>query len=120
MDTATIEAAYQLAKDLYAEYGVDVDRALQRLRPIAGSMYFSEGEEGDKSVGACKQHPVVQMLVDPAADGPADLGEIEHHPSPVQLRCLDGNQHPAVVSVQVLGLALVAQEPVAVAEVDLA
>ena len=45
MDTATIEAAYQLAKDLYAEYGVDVDRALQRLGRIAVSMHCWQGDD---------------------------------------------------------------------------
>ena len=45
MNTATIEKAYQLAKEQYAEWGVDADRALQRLARIAVSMHCWQGDD---------------------------------------------------------------------------
>jgi len=42
---ATIEKAYQLAKERYAELGVDADRALERLRGIAISVQCWQGDD---------------------------------------------------------------------------
>ena len=61
---------------------------------------------------------VVEMVVDPAVDRSLDLRKIQHHAAIVKPRCLEGDAHPAVVPVQMPALALVMQEPMAVAEVD--
>lgn len=45
MDTATIEKAYALARQRYAEFGVETDRALQRLRPVAISIHCWQGDD---------------------------------------------------------------------------
>jgi L-rhamnose isomerase len=45
MNAATIETAYRLAKERYAEMGVDTDRALERLRRIAVSMHCWQGDD---------------------------------------------------------------------------
>ena len=45
METATIETAYQLAKDRYAEFGVDAERALERLGRVAISVHCWQGDD---------------------------------------------------------------------------
>ncbi len=45
METATIEKAYGLANERYAELGVDTDAALERLRRIAVSMHCWQGDD---------------------------------------------------------------------------
>jgi len=45
VETATIETAYQLAKDRYGEYGVDVDGALSRLGGVAISVHCWQGDD---------------------------------------------------------------------------
>jgi L-rhamnose isomerase len=41
----TIEAAYKLARDQYAELGVDVEQACQRLRQISISLHCWQGDD---------------------------------------------------------------------------
>ena len=41
----TIEAAYRLAHERYGEFGVDADRALQRLRQISISLHCWQGDD---------------------------------------------------------------------------
>ena len=45
MDTATIEKAYAPARQRYAEFGVDTDRALQKLRQVAISIHCWQGDD---------------------------------------------------------------------------
>ena len=45
METATIERAYGIAKERYAELGVDADRAIERLRRVAISMHCWQGDD---------------------------------------------------------------------------
>ncbi len=45
MDAATIEKAYALAKQQYAEFGVDADRSLEQLRRIAVSVHCWQGDD---------------------------------------------------------------------------
>lgn len=45
MDTTALEDAYALAKRRYAEFGVDADRALDRLRGIAVSLPCWQGDD---------------------------------------------------------------------------
>ena len=45
MNSATIEKAYQLAKEQYASWGVDTDKALQQLAGIAVSMHCWQGDD---------------------------------------------------------------------------
>ena len=45
MDKASIENAYRLAKDRYAELGVETDRALERLGRVAISMHCWQGDD---------------------------------------------------------------------------
>jgi L-rhamnose isomerase len=45
MNTAAIEKAYALAKERYAELGVDTDQALARLGRIAVSMHCWQGDD---------------------------------------------------------------------------
>jgi len=45
VDTAAIEQAYELAKQRYAELGVDTGQALERLRSIAVSMHCWQGDD---------------------------------------------------------------------------
>jgi len=45
VERPTIDAAYQLAKDRYAEFGVETDRALERLGRIAISMHCWQGDD---------------------------------------------------------------------------
>jgi L-rhamnose isomerase len=45
MSDKNIEAAYRLAKEQYAELGVDVDRALERLARIAVSLQCWQGDD---------------------------------------------------------------------------
>ena len=45
MDTSIIEKTFDLAKQRYAEYGVDVEAALERLSPIAVSMHCWQGDD---------------------------------------------------------------------------
>jgi len=53
----TIEAAYKLAKERYAEFGVNVDAALDRLAGIAISLHCWQAddvggfEKGDSELG---------------------------------------------------------------------
>ncbi len=45
MATDTIDNAYRIAKQRYAEYGVDTDIAMDRLRQIAVSMHCWQGDD---------------------------------------------------------------------------
>jgi L-rhamnose isomerase len=45
VDTASIESAYRLAKDRYAELGVETDGALTRLQRVAVSMHCWQGDD---------------------------------------------------------------------------
>ncbi len=45
MATDTIENAYRIAKQRYAEYGVDADAAMDRLKRIAVSMHCWQGDD---------------------------------------------------------------------------
>ena len=45
MSTATIEKAYQLAKEQYAPWGVDTDQSLQHLTKIPISMHCWQGDD---------------------------------------------------------------------------
>jgi L-rhamnose isomerase len=45
MSEKNVEAAYRLARELYAELGVDVDRALERLTGIAVSLQCWQGDD---------------------------------------------------------------------------
>ncbi len=45
MDTASLESAYTLAKQRYADFGVDTDQALARLQGIAVSMHCWQGDD---------------------------------------------------------------------------
>jgi L-rhamnose isomerase len=45
VETAAIEKAYALAKERYAEFGVDTDAALGRLRRTAVSMHCWQGDD---------------------------------------------------------------------------
>jgi L-rhamnose isomerase len=45
VDTKSIEDAYRLAKDRYAEIGVDVEEALERLARIAVSVHCWQGDD---------------------------------------------------------------------------
>ena len=45
MNQATVEKAFELARERYAELGVDVDRALQTLRGIAVSLHCWQGDD---------------------------------------------------------------------------
>ena len=53
----TLQPAYQLARQRYAEIGVDTDRALQRLGDIAISLHCWQGDDvsgfegGDQAIG---------------------------------------------------------------------
>jgi len=58
------------------------------------------------------------MGVDPLLDRHFDLIEVAHHPFPIQPLGGELDCHLAIVSVEILALALVVQEPMAVAEVD--
>ena len=71
-------------------------------------------------VVAMQDHAMVEVLVDPVADHVLDVREIDHHAPRVELFGLDRDDGPAVVAVQVLALAVVVEQPVAVAEVDFA
>lgn len=45
MKTPTIEQAYELAKDRYAQWGVQTDHALDRLRQVPVSMHCWQGDD---------------------------------------------------------------------------
>jgi L-rhamnose isomerase len=45
VDTASIESAYRLARERYAEIGVETERALERLARIAVSMHCWQGDD---------------------------------------------------------------------------
>ena len=45
MDRETVEKAFLLAKERYATWGVDVDRALERLGRVAISMHCWQGDD---------------------------------------------------------------------------
>ncbi|MCL4192801.1 MAG: L-rhamnose isomerase [Thermoguttaceae bacterium] len=45
VDTGRIEKAYQIAKEQYAEYGIDTEQALARLAKIAVSMHCWQGDD---------------------------------------------------------------------------
>lgn len=49
-----------------------------------------------------------------------DVGKVEHHAAVVELGCFDGDDGPTVVAVQILALAVVVEQPMAVAEINLA
>ena len=63
---------------------------------------------------------MIQIFVDPAADDPLDVIEIEHHAVRVEPRGIERQNRPTVVPVQMAALALVIQQPMAVTEVDFA
>ena len=73
---------------------------------------------GKDRVVAVQDHLVVERLIDPRADDLLDLGEIDHHAERIERGRLDRDDRLAVVPVQVLALAGVVEEPVAVAEED--
>ena len=75
-------------------------------------------KHGHGGVRALENHAVVEVLVDPTVHDAFDLREIQHHAAIVQPRSLEGDDYPAVVSVQVAALARVVQQTVSVAEVD--
>ncbi|MBN2477654.1 MAG: L-rhamnose isomerase [Pirellulales bacterium] len=45
MKTDSLEKGYSIAKQRYAEFGVDTDRALQRLRQVAISIHCWQGDD---------------------------------------------------------------------------
>jgi len=45
LNTATIEKAYQLAREQYAQWGVDTDQAIERLARIPISMHCWQGDD---------------------------------------------------------------------------
>jgi L-rhamnose isomerase len=45
VDVATLETAYRLARDRYAEWGVDTERAIERLCRIPISMHCWQGDD---------------------------------------------------------------------------
>ncbi|MHC4178859.1 MAG: L-rhamnose isomerase [Planctomycetota bacterium] len=45
MDSAVLEKTYALAKERYAEFGVDTDGALKRLRRVAVSVHCWQGDD---------------------------------------------------------------------------
>ena len=54
MNTKQIEAAYKVARDRYAEFGVDTDSALKRLAKIPISLHCWQGDDvgGFENTGA--------------------------------------------------------------------
>src|SRR5687767_3735016 len=75
-------------------------------------------KRGDERVVLAEQDLVVELVVDERADRLLDVPEVDHHAALVELARPHRDLGPAVVPVQVLALALVAQQPVAVAERD--
>ena len=41
----TIEERYQIAKEIYAKYGVDTDKAIERLKDIPLSIQCWQGDD---------------------------------------------------------------------------
>ncbi len=74
----------------------------------------------DKRIVFPQQHSMVQFLIDPSIDDPLDVPKVENHSPLVEILRLDGNNRPAIMSVEVPALAGVIHQAVAVAEVDFA
>ena len=76
--------------------------------------------DGQDRVVAAKQHVVIQVVVDPLLDGLLDVAKIDQHASRVEIRALEGDDGTAVVPMKVTAFAVVVEQPVAVAKLDLA
>ena len=61
---------------------------------------------------------MVERLVDPDAQDFLDLRKIAHHSFVIESRCAKLNFDFAVMSVKIAALAVVVQQPMAVAEMD--
>src|SRR5271157_2934440 len=77
-------------------------------------------EQRQQGIVAAEQHVVVQVLIDPALNLLLDLAEIDQYSPLIQLGALQGNQGPAVMTVEMAALALVVHQTVPVTEMDLA
>lgn len=63
---------------------------------------------------------MIEVVIDPAADDAFDIREVEHHATFIERIGFDRDDGSAVVSVQKTAFAGIVQEPMAVAEVNLA
>ena len=63
---------------------------------------------------------MIEVLVDPSADDTFDIRKIEHHAPFVERLRLDGDDRAAVMPVQITALAIVIEQPMAVAKVNFA
>ena len=61
---------------------------------------------------------MVEVLVDPSLYGVANVGEVHDHSHLVQVVCFNVNLDEAVVAMKVSALSLVADQSMAVAEID--
>jgi hypothetical protein len=66
-----------------------------------------------------KDHLVIQFAIDPPFDDSLDVAEIAHHVAIVERAGTHLNFRGGVVSVRVLADAVVVEQPVPVAELDL-
>ena len=66
-----------------------------------------------------QDHPVIQLIVNPTVHHALDVTKVEHHAAVVERRRFERNDHAAVVPMQVLALAIVIEQAMAVTKVDL-
>lgn len=84
--------------------GKDKHRLAVRAKDINQRVVLVEG------------HPVVEILVDPSAQGSLDVAEIGEHTAIVEMFSFDGDDSSAVVAVKKSAFAVVIDEAVPVAE----
>ena len=75
-------------------------------------------EDRDDRIGFVQDHAVVEIVINPARHLLFDVGKIDDHPAMIELRSFEHNHSFAVVPVQMLALAIVVQQPMAVTKVN--
>src|SRR3954471_24928784 len=76
-------------------------------------------EGGDERVVAPKYHLVIDRLIDPALDDTLDVAEVADHVAIVECAGAHFDFRDRVVAVRVFADAVVVEQPMAVAELDL-
>ena len=74
---------------------------------------------GNRRIVFAEDHPVIEFRIDPEAEGPLDVAEIDQHPPLVERFPLEHDHGFAVMAVEMPALSCVVEQSVPVAKIDL-
>ena len=75
-------------------------------------------ERGDQRIVVPEQHPVIELLVDPAFHDSLDVAEIADHVAVVERPGPDFDLSGRIVAVRMLADAVIVEQPMTVAELN--